>query len=271
MNYTIAEKILQVSGVSLSFEGKPILNGLDADIHNIQRPGMQQGQVVCLLGPSGVGKTQFFRILAGLQKPDTGSVLVGADMKSVEAGMVGVVSQQYTLFNWRTVISNLVIAGMQRGLSKAESYLKGMELLTKFGIPEKAKAYPAQLSGGQRQRVAIIQQIMCSSHFLLMDEPFSGLDPIAKSNACDLIIALSQVDELNTCIITTHDIGTAVAIADTIWIMGRRYNEKGVSMGASIVEKIDLAAIGLAWTPNIRDLPEYVRVVSEIHRMFKTL
>jgi len=190
MNYTVAEKILGIEGISLAFSGKPVLRNVEAEIHNIVRPGMQQGQVVCLLGPSGVGKTQFFRILAGLQpiatNQDTevsisGKVLVGQEQKPVEAGMVGVVSQHYTLFPHRTVMGNLMIAGKQKGASAIETKEKAFNLLQKFGISDKSNAYPGELSGGQRQRVAIIQQIMCSSHFLLMDEPFSGLDPIAKN------------------------------------------------------------------------------------------
>jgi polar amino acid transport system ATP-binding protein/sulfate transport system ATP-binding protein len=269
--YSIGEKVLEMRNVSLSFSGVPILRQLDADIYNIQRPGMQQGQVVCLLGPSGVGKTQFFRILAGLQKPDAGTVLLGDGLVPVQAGMVGVVDQSYTLFPWRKVLGNLVVAGIQRGLSKDDSEKKASDLLEKFGVSHIANSYPRKISGGQRQRVAIVQQMMCSSHYLLMDEPFSGLDILAKSKACNLITSLSQVDELNTCVITTHDIETAVAVADTIWLMGRDRDANGVSLGARIVEKYDLAAMGLAWHEDIRDLEGYGQVVKEIYKSFPKL
>ncbi len=269
--YSIAEKILQVQGVSLRLGGRPILQGLEIDIHNITRPGIQQGQVVALLGPSGVGKTQFFRLLAGLSTPDTGDILVGSDMKPIKAGMVGVVSQHYTLFQHRRVLGNLLVVGKQRGLTGEQALTRARDLLQKFGIADKEAAYPAQLSGGQRQRVAIIQQMMCSSHFLLMDEPFSGLDPISKEQACQLILSLSQVDELNTSIITTHDIETAVAVADTVWVMGRDRDISGTSLGARIQKKYDLAAMGLAWQTDIRNRNEYHEVVKQIRADFQSL
>jgi ABC-type nitrate/sulfonate/bicarbonate transport system ATPase subunit len=146
-----------------------------------------------------------------------------------------------------------------------------MELLGKFEIANKADSYPAELSGGQRQRVSIIQQMMCSSHFLLMDEPFSGLDPIAKAQACDLILSLSQVDELNTSIITTHDIDTAITVADTIWLMGRDRDANGKSIGAKIQKFYDLAALGLAWDPDIRSRPAFQQLSVQIHQDFQTL
>lgn len=277
--YSTGEKILEVRGVNLSFSGVPVLRGLECGIHNITRPGKNQGQVVCLLGPSGVGKSQFFRILAGLQSLHattdqiaiSGEVLVSAERLPIQVGMVGVVPQNYATFPHRKVLGNLLVAGKQRGLSTEAATVKAMELLGKFGIADKANSYPAELSGGQRQRVSIIQQMMCSSHFLLMDEPFSGLDPIAKAQACNLILSLSQVDELNTSIVTTHDIDTAITVADTIWLMGRDRDERGNPIGARIQQIYDLAAMGLAWDLDIRSRPAFQQLSLQIHQDFQKL
>src|SRR5215470_7690755 len=112
--------ILRVSKVSLSFGETKVLRDLDLEIKDLYRPGFTQGQVVALLGPSGMGKTCLFRILAGLDKPDSGQVLVEKDCRPVERGMVGVVAQQYPLFMHRTVRSNLLVAGGHSGSSRQE-------------------------------------------------------------------------------------------------------------------------------------------------------
>src|SRR5690242_1766064 len=115
-----------------------------------------------------MGKTSLFRILAGLDAPDTGTVVLEKECKPVERGMVGVVAQNYPLFAHRTVLGNLTVAGRRSGLSGGGAKERAKELLKRFGLEEHAGKYPAQLSGGQRQRLAIIQQFMCSEHFLLM-------------------------------------------------------------------------------------------------------
>ncbi len=131
--------------------------------------------------------------------------------------------------------------------------------------------YPAQLSGGQRQRLAIIQQLLCSKYFLLMDEPFSGLDIVSKKNVCDLIKQVSVEHELNTIIVTTHDIETAVAIADTVWILGRTFDTNKKNLGATVIKTVDLIERGIAWEENVKSLPAYKETVDEIEKLFFTL
>ncbi|HEX8956905.1 MAG TPA: ATP-binding cassette domain-containing protein, partial [Burkholderiaceae bacterium] len=147
-----------------------------------------------------------------------------------------------------------------------------MALLTEFELADKALAYPAALSGGQRQRVAIAQQLLCSSHFLLMDEPFSGLDPRAKAKVCETILKISTLDELNTIIVVTHDVDASIAIADTIWLLGREFDGDGRPLpGAAIRCKYDLIARGLAWHEGIEDTPEFHALSLEIKRKFAEL
>jgi ABC-type nitrate/sulfonate/bicarbonate transport system ATPase subunit len=135
-----------------------------------------------------------------------------------------------------------------------------------------AKAYPMALSGGQRQRVAIAQQLLRSSHFLLMDEPFSGLDPLAKSKACETILRVSRIDELNTIIVVTHDVESAIRIADTLWVLGRERNAEGKPIsGASIRAVYDLAQMGLAWDPDIESRMEFFELAAALKARFATL
>src|SRR5262249_38875615 len=257
---------------SVSLAGFPILRDLDLEIRDVLRPGMTQGQVVGLLGPSGMGKTTLFRILAGLDAPDTGSVLIGTEARPVQRGMVGVVAQSYPLFAHRTVLGNLMVAGKRGGLSTAQARGKAQNLLDRFNLADHASKYPSQLSGGQRQRVAIAQQFMCSEHFLLMDEPFSGLDPIALGRVTDFIREMALSDELKTFILVTHDIGAALQVADTVWLLGRDRGKSGeIIPGARIQASYSLVERGLAWRQGITRDPEFLSLQEEIREAFARL
>ena len=229
--YEWREPLLRIENVSLSLGGKPVLKNLDATIRDIHRPGMQQGQVVAILGPSGVGKTRLFRLLAGLDTPDSGRILVGAQQRPVVRGMVGVVAQDYPLFRHRTVLGNLIVAAREQGLAPAAARAAAVALLARFGLAEQGARYPDQLSGGQRQRVSIAQQLLCSDDLLLMDEPFSGLDLVALKNVSDLIGEIAATGEAKTFIIVTHDVAAALEVADTIWLLGRDRDPSGAPPG----------------------------------------
>src|SRR5438270_2664959 len=186
-SYTYGKTLLKVDDVSLEYDGRPILKHISAEIRDNICTNHVQGQVVGFLGPSGIGKTQLFRIIAGLNKPTTGRVTINGADRPVQAGEVGVVAQDYPLFEHRTVMSNLLIAANQKEKDDKAAHDKVVQYLTEFELIDKARLYPVQLSGGQRQRCAIIQQILCSDHFLLMDQPFSGLDLLMLEKTCSII------------------------------------------------------------------------------------
>lgn len=262
------KRLLTIENLGLSYGKKKILRDINTKIDDIVRPEMQQGQVVVILGPSGVGKTQLFKCISGLIRPTVGKVLLNEVRTEVKPGQVGVVFQNYPLLMHRTVRDNLEIAAKGDG----EKRRVVNEYLELFGLSDKADMYPAELSGGQRQRISIVQQLVCSDHFILMDEPFSGLDIISKQKMVDTILKVSTVDELNTLIVTTHDIETALDIADTIWIIGRQSDATGNHIeGATIVREIDLIAEGIAWNRNARQLPAFQRILKEIHDLFPHL
>ncbi len=266
------ETLLKVENVSMALGGKQVLKNLDLEIKNLVRPGLTQGQVVALLGPSGVGKTTLFRILAGLDVPDTGTVLIKQEGIPVQRGMVGVVAQHYPLFRHRTVLGNLTVAGRQAGLSSRDALTRAQGLLKRFGLEEQGNRYPSQLSGGQRQRVAITQQFMCSEHFLLMDEPFSGLDLVAVENVVRLITDIAATDELKTFIVVTHDVAAAIEVADTIWVLGRDRAPDGSAIpGARIQASYNLVERGLAWREGVTNTPEYLDLYREIRSIFPQL
>ena len=270
--YEYGATILQAKDVWQTLGGNVILRDVDLEVKDLRRPGAVSGQVVGLLGPSGIGKTCLFRILAGLSAPDKGQVLIGEKAVPVQRGMVGVVAQNYPLFQHRTVMSNLLVAGRQAGLSGGAAREKAMGFLRRFKLEDRSHLYPSQLSGGQRQRVAIAQQFMCSEHFLLMDEPFSGLDPIAVDHVSALIQEVANLHELNTIIVVTHDIPAAIEVADTLMLMGRDRDADGkIVPGARIKEVYNLVERGLAYRKGITTTPEFLELMREILERFPTL
>jgi ABC-type nitrate/sulfonate/bicarbonate transport system ATPase subunit len=259
--YKKEQVILSVEGVHLDYD-RPILRDINFQVHNITRPNLQQGQVVSLIGRSGIGKTQLFKILSGLMNPTSGSVKIGSELQPVVEGQVGIVPQNYILFNHRSILDNLKL-----GLRGATNKLKdkeGEDLInnyaSKFGLTEHLKKYPMQLSGGQRQRVSIIQQILTGNKFILLDEPFSGLDPVIKDKVIELLVSISELDELNTLVIVSHDLENSLAISDTAFILSAQENLQG----STITETIDLMQLVLTWNPEIKKNKDFQALVAQM-------
>lgn len=270
--YQRKEILLDVDNVSVSYGSTPVLKHLSAQIRDIVRPGVKQGQIVGLLGPSGVGKSTLFRVLAGLLAPDEGAVRVGPEGVLAAPGLVGVVAQNYILLDHRTILANLTIAGRQAGLGGREARETALRYLESFGMADQAEKYPIQLSGGQRQRVAIAQQLICSEHYLVMDEPFSGLDVVAIESVQHMLVDVATRHEENTLVLVTHDVTSAVAVCDTIWLMGRDRDAGGtVIPGARIMETFDLIEMDLCWHPDILTRPACSDLIHRIKARFRTL
>jgi ABC-type nitrate/sulfonate/bicarbonate transport system ATPase subunit len=271
LDYTRTElRLLNIDNVSLSFGDKLILRDVNAQVMDIECHDRAQGQVICFLGPSGIGKTQLSRIIAGLQKPTKGKVTLNGEVLT-NKGAVGMVPQSYPLFNYATVAQNLAIAGKFSGLPD-KGAARTKQYVEAFDLQRYLNMYPSELSGGTRQRVAIARQMVCAGHYLVLDEPYSGLDPIMKAQASKLILMASQLHTLNTIIIVTHDIREGLAVSDTVWLMGYEQGADGKFLpGATVVEQHDLAAMGFAWRTDLaEDLP-FRQFVHEIINRFNTL
>lgn len=261
MKYSKNEVLIDVEGVNLSYD-RPILRDINFRIHNIVRPGLNQGQVISLIGRSGIGKTQLFKILAGLIQPNTGTVKVGIEQLQVVAGDVGIVSQNYILFNHRTVHENLRLAMKHASNTMTDKEKDSLikEYAIKFDLIDHLKKYPMHLSGGQRQRVSIIQQVLTGNKFILLDEPFSGLDALIIDRVIELLLQISTLHELNTLVIISHDVENSLAISDTAFIIAKEKDKEG----ATITETLDLIELGFAWNPEIREEPKFQHLVSQI-------
>jgi len=184
----------------------------------------------------------------------------------VKPGAVGFVQQRYPLFNHRTLVDNLLVAA-ERKYNPAEARQQVEAYLERFCLTPHRKKYPAHLSGGQRQRAAIAQQLLCSDHLILLDEPFSGLDIAMIDEVKKIIVEVTTMDELNTVIIVSHDIVTTTALADRLWLLGYERDAAGNLLpGATINQhhQYNLAEMGLAWHPNVEAEPEFAQFVENI-------
>ncbi|MFI5296494.1 MAG: ATP-binding cassette domain-containing protein [Polyangiales bacterium] len=270
-SYELHETLVSIKGLGVTIDDKPVLYDVNAEVRDIVRPGCVTGQIVGILGPSGVGKTVFSKVLAGLRPATTGAVTVGPDARPVEAGLVGYVPQNYPLFPHRTVLGNLVRAARSTGVDRKTAKERAEAYLRRFELSDRAGAYPAELSGGQRQRIAIAQQLLSSEHYLILDEPTTGLDLLMKDKVCDLIRQVSSLSEENTVFLVSHDVPVTLSLADHLWLLGRVRDERGVSRGAQIVRRYDLIERGLAWHPKPSELPQFNDLLREIRAGFDTL
>ena len=226
-------------------------------------------QIVSLLGPSGSGKTTALRIIAGLDEPTAGCVLLtegaGKPPRPVRVGDVGVVFQRYPLFEDLNVFNNLIEPAVRSGMSRQAAKDKAAQLLDEFDMLKQGLAWPMQLSGGQRQRVAILQQLMQDRHFIILDEPFSGLDPVNIMNVIELLTRTANMHTLNSFVIITHDVTSALIISDHVFLLGRERDAKGQPIpGARVMKEYDLIAEGLAYHPEIEDLSRFSEIRKEI-------
>ena len=183
--------------------------------------GIEQGKLVALLGPSGSGKTTILRILAGLEKQDSGDVIIeGKVVNDVAASKrgIGFVFQNYALFRYMTVYDNIAFGLKVQKLDKKKIHERVMEMISLIGLEGLEKRYPNQLSGGQRQRVAFARAIAPNPQLLLLDEPFAAIDAKVRKELRSWLKEMIQKVGI-TSIFVTHDQDEAVEVADDIIII----------------------------------------------------
>ncbi|MEG4083599.1 amino acid ABC transporter ATP-binding protein [Microcoleus sp. POL10_C6] len=205
---------VKVDRLYKSFGNLKVLREITTEIH--------KGEVIAIIGPSGCGKSTFLRCLNLLEIPTSGHIYIdGVDITLPKADImkirqkVGMVFQHFHLFPHMTVLQNVIYAPVKvKQVAKDEARLKGLELLEKVGLSDKAQVYPSKLSGGQKQRVAIARCLAMEPDILLMDEPTSALDPEMVKEVLDVMKALTKTGI--TMAIVTHEMGFAREVAHRI-------------------------------------------------------
>ena len=206
--------LLKATNITKNFDNMAVLNGISLDLH--------KGDVVAIIGPSGCGKSTFLRCLNLLETVTSGEIVFdGTNVLSQDVDVndyrtkVGMVFQQFNLFNNLTVLENITLAPVHlKKATKEEATQHALELLRKVGLEHKANDYPSQLSGGMKQRVAIVRALAMNPEVLLFDEPTSALDPEMVGEVLKVMTDLAN--EGMTMVVVTHEMGFAREVANRV-------------------------------------------------------
>ena len=206
--------VIKVRDLQKDFGDIAVLKGIDIDIN--------KGDVVCVIGASGSGKSTFLRCLNMLEVPTGGEIVFDdANLTSDKVDLnlhrqkMGMVFQQFNLFPHLTILDNLTLAPiMLKKLPKAEAEEKAMALLDRVGLADRAKDYPGQLSGGQKQRVAIVRALCMEPEVMLFDEPTSALDPEMVGEVLEVMKDLAKAGM--TMVVVTHEMGFAREVSNRV-------------------------------------------------------
>lgn len=203
---------LEARNITYSYDNKVNV------IENIQI-SVGEGEIVCLLGVSGGGKTTLFNVISGLNRPQQGEILLdGEDITGVP-GKISYMLQKDLLLPYRTIEANAALPLIIRGVKKKEAIAKVNPYFAEFGLEGTQKMYPSELSGGMRQRAALLRTYMASNSVALLDEPFSALDTLTKSEMHRWFLNVMEKIDLSILFIT-HDIDEAILISDRIYLLG---------------------------------------------------
>jgi glutamine transport system ATP-binding protein len=209
--------MIEVKNLKKSFGTNVVLKDINVKV--------KPQEVVVVIGPSGSGKSTFLRCINLLESITDGHVYIeGTDITDKKSDInkvraeVGMVFQQFNLFPHKKVIENIMLAPMKvRNTSAEEARKKGLELLRKVGLEDKAEAYPDSLSGGQKQRVAIARALAMEPKIMLFDEPTSALDPEMVGEVLEVMKQLAK--EGMTMVVVTHEMGFAKEVGDRVIFM----------------------------------------------------
>lgn len=217
---------------------------------------VEENDFICIVGPSGCGKSTLLRIIANLESATSGKMIYRDKELTEPTSDIGMVFQNYSLLQWRTVIDNIALGLEFKGVDKKERRKKAKEYLKLINMENFEKAYPYELSGGMQQRVAIARALVNNPDVLLMDEPFGALDAHTRIILQEELLKIWEVHK-KTILFVTHSVDEAVYLSDKIIVMGKN--------PGTIKEVINIDMK----RPRDRGNPEYGKLTSDILKMLE--
>lgn len=200
----------KAENICKSYDGRKIIEDISLEL--------REGELVSLLGISGIGKSTLFNILSGLETPDSGHIYLEEHEITGKTGIASYMQQKDLLMPYKTIIDNVSLPLIIKGMSRQDAREKARGYFSQFGLGGTENQYPAQLSGGMRQRAALLRSYLFSSKLMLLDEPFSALDAITKHHIHDWYLEIMKEMKSPTLFIT-HDIDEAILLSNRIYIM----------------------------------------------------
>ena len=192
---------------------QPVLDGVDLTVN--------AGEFVSIIGPSGCGKSTLLNIIAGLDQPDSGLVMVDSDPSNHRLGRIGYMQQKDLLLPWRTVLDNAALGLELRGVPRRRARQQAAELAGVFGLKGFENQYPFTLSGGMRQRAAFLRTMLLDQGVVLLDEPFGALDALTRVQMQEWLLDLWE-SLGKTVLLITHDVDEAILLSDRVYVLTAR-------------------------------------------------
>lgn len=250
-----APPALEVSGISKSFFHRrnetSVLNNVSLTV--------EQQEFVSIIGPSGCGKSTLFHMIGGLVEPDTGTILMNGKIVTGQRGEISYMPQQPALFPWRTIENNVLLAGEIKGALRDGAREEAKHWLAKVGLGGFEQAYPHMLSGGMQQRAAFLRALLAPQELMLLDEPFSALDALTRSEMQRWLLELWEENRRSVLFIT-HNIEEALLLSNRIYVFSGR--------PGSILHTIDVP-FSRPRRDEITDTPEFLKLKRQLSQWMR--
>lgn len=250
-----AEPALEVSGIFKSFFHRRSETKV---LHNVSLK-VEQQEFVSIIGPSGCGKSTLFHMIGGLIQPDAGTIRMNGKEVTGKRGEISYMPQQPALFPWRTIEDNVLLAGEIKGALQEGAREEARHWLAKIGLSGFEQAYPHMLSGGMQQRAAFLRALLAPQELMLLDEPFSALDALTRSDMQRWLLELWEENRRSVLFIT-HNIEEALLLSNRIYVFSGR--------PGSILHTVDVP-FPRPRRDEITDEPEFLKLKRQLSQWMR--